>query len=357
VASNAEDAMLEPSNSCGDQSNQICHLFLGAEKAKEFSDIPYEDLIGNGGNLAPFLNQKTKNMLFRFEVDRAITPTKLHVFPELSSLSKLNQALESGASYHGKLFLLGATLCYVNSYNVPQVLTLSELDTQHLMSLVMSFEVTEPMVVIIEDPFLRPVGMPYLEKEDQFMASLLEVVERNIEGVDFGWCSTHSFTAYVPMMPDESFKLYMYQAFLGRHTLSQWFQAAKFEAFSEIGAYQYMEHLTDLVNARNRDEVKQAFVALFTLGGADERRMLTNPLFVAPVKMRLKFKASEVIPEMAFQNLQVLQAYIDENYSADTRVAQVELYKEEAKQSICDRLEYFSAAQEEPDEHSRLQFK
>ena len=33
----AKDAILEPSNSCGDQSNQICDLFLGNSESKKYS--------------------------------------------------------------------------------------------------------------------------------------------------------------------------------------------------------------------------------------------------------------------------------------------------------------------------------
>ncbi len=55
--------------------------------------------------------------------------------------------------------------------------------------------------------------------------------------------------------------------------------------------------------------------------------------------LRVKFKVTEVNPEIALQNLQEVQEFIDTNYPGENAKAQCELYKTKAQEAMTQQLE------------------
>lgn len=55
--------------------------------------------------------------------------------------------------------------------------------------------------------------------------------------------------------------------------------------------------------------------------------------------LRVKFKVAEVNPEIALQNLEEVQEFIDINYPGENEKAQCELYKTKAQEAMTKQLE------------------
>ena len=330
----AEDHMLQPSNSCGDQSNQICHLFLGKTGAQTFSDVPYELLMLDGANLQRKIDE-TKEQLIRFELDRAITPQAIIKHPKVRTIADLYAQIKSDntAQFQNRLVLLPGSFCFVDTANNVKPLQIINSDVIQLSDLYQTIACAEPTLFPIDDPFekSKPVDL-----EDEMSSLLARIGRRQIENVDFGWCSTHSFTAYIPKTTQNNAPLlYMYQAYMGRHTLQQWFKGNKFSELSRETPVSFIKRLATMCQINNdREQVKTQEASLFSLGGSDERRILNNPLARGALSVRLKYKVADVDVRLALMNLKELQAYIDKTYPNLPSIEQLASYYTQAKEAM-----------------------
>ncbi|HHJ0474398.1 TPA: lpg2148 family Dot/Icm T4SS effector, partial [Legionella pneumophila] len=69
--------MTEPTQSCGQASNDVCELLLGKIEAEKFHFTKYEALSADGDNLKNVLENtapSSTNLLIRFEIDREDPP-------------------------------------------------------------------------------------------------------------------------------------------------------------------------------------------------------------------------------------------------------------------------------------------
>ncbi len=181
--------------------------------------------------------------------------------------------------------------------------------------------------------------LPPSASEDIILAYLVKIASQQVDTIDFGWHSTHSFTAFIPQEEHpENRHPYLYQSFFGRYTLQQWFKRNKFLDFQEESITSFVQRLIGLPNAQTRSEVKQHEVDLFALDQLDEKRMLNNPLMLGEFAMRLKFKVIEVDVQSAFRCFKELKIFIDQCYSGDTPSLQLKRYQDEAKSSMMTKL-------------------
>lgn len=126
--------MTEPTQSCGQASNDVCELLLGKIEAEKFHFTKYETLSADGDNLKNVLENtapSSTNLLIRFEIDREDPPivlvkTKNENFnPETAVRNKI-YLLENKLYFLdkiGNLFNLGPGKKNVRSYS-------TQLETQ-----------------------------------------------------------------------------------------------------------------------------------------------------------------------------------------------------------------------------------
>lgn len=333
-----EDNIMQPPNSCGDQSNLICSLFLSPEQLEVFTQTDYEVLSPNGHNLLDSIDSD-HDSLFRFEVDHALNPVAVTRHKNISSLLELEALLFKGINFRNKLVLLDGQLAYINMQNQASTLAVSEEGQEELSLYFAKLDMEEIYIFGLDDPFLNQLtDEPSLEEIRIF--NLIKAVKTMIHGMDFGWRSSHSFTALIPKHHDlENQTLYPYQSYFGRHTLSQWVSSDKYTELSSNTVTQYVKKLTLLANSQSRAETKQNEVALFSLGGSDERRLLTNPLVIGPTAVRVKFKSIIIKPELSLSQINMLKNFFNTYYPGESPSDQVENYQQKAKMSMTGKLE------------------
>ena len=337
----AKDDMLEPSNSCGDQSNQVCQLFLGAAGAKVLSDMPYAVLSTNGSNLLEQIGTHDENFLIRFEVDRALTIGFISIDQSIKNLDELTKKVDSDKDFRDRLIHhRGVVLVDGDFYQIspnatskafkPHIIPSTEDKRQQLRDLCkgMGTDTDGADEIYIESP----------DNETQIkLVEEFTLLNKNAEDM---WASSHSFTTFIPPKPASTTRHpYQYQAYFGSHTLEEWLSSPKSDELSASTLDQYVSKLYNLSHAKGGDEVLRHEMGLFSLGGTDETRLLQSATACPPQAMRVKFKVASVDPAIVHENLSALQAFFNADYKGSTPKEQVLAYGAEANRAMTKCLE------------------
>lgn len=169
------------------------------------------------------------------------------------------------------------------------------------------------------------------------MFEMGEIVTAKMKNIDC-WTATHSFTIFVPEAESEETRtLYPYQAYWTSHTLQQWFSGDKDEKLSRLGIDGYIEKLALLGTTTDSKIRSSIYGELFSPPGKEHVFCTGMNEKFSP--LRVKFKVTEVNPEIALQNLQEVQEFIDTNYPGENTKAQCELYKTKAQEAMTKQLE------------------
>ncbi|AOW51393.1 TPA: hypothetical protein JBB06_12680 [Legionella pneumophila subsp. pneumophila] len=312
--------MTQPTNSCGKASNEVCDLLLGTEGASEFEKSSYQVLSGDGSNLKGSL--PNKNLLVRVEMDRFNDPQK---YQKMKREEFNPETVEKN-----KIYLLEDQLVYLDIFG--KVIDLGQTsDTCYRLF----NAITDPFHqnYILYDEYIDP------EESDEEAAifEMGEIVKEKIKNMDC-WTSTHSFTLFVPESGSEDTRtLYPYQAYWTSHTLQQWFSGDKDEKLSRLGIDGYIEKLALLSTTTDSKVRSSIYGELFSPPGKEHVFCIGINEKFSP--LRVKFKVTEVNPEIALQNLEEVQEFIDINYPGENAKAQCELYKAKAQEAMTKQLE------------------
>ncbi|HAT9010237.1 TPA: hypothetical protein JBB20_10895, partial [Legionella pneumophila subsp. pneumophila] len=186
---------------------------------------------------------------------------------------------------------------------------------------------------ILYDEYIDPEE----SAEEAAMFEMGEIVTAKMKNIDC-WTATHSFTIFVPEAESEETRtLYPYQAYWTSHTLQQWFSGDKDEKLSRLGIDGYIEKLALLGTTTDSKIRSSIYGELFSPPGKE--RVFCTGMNEKFSPLRVKFKVTEVNPEIALQNLQEVQEFIDTNYPGENAKAQCELYKTKAQEAMTQQLE------------------
>ncbi|MFO8773319.1 Dot/Icm T4SS effector MavC [Legionella pneumophila serogroup 1] len=312
--------MTQPTNSCGKASNEVCDLLLGTEGASEFEKSSYQVLSGDGSNLKGSL--PNKNLLVRVEMDRFNAPQKYQKIKR--------EEFNPETAEKNKIYLLEDQLVYLDIFG--KVIDLGQTsDTCHRLF----NAITPPFYqnYILYDEYIEPEE----SAEEAAMFEMGEIVTAKMKNIDC-WTATHSFTIFVPEAESEETRtLYPYQAYWTSHTLQQWFSGDKDEKLSRLGIDGYIEKLALLGTTTDSKIRSSIYGELFSPPGKEHVFCTGMNEKFSP--LRVKFKVTEVNPEIALQNLQEVQEFIDTNYPGENTKAQCELYKTKAQEAMTKQLE------------------
>ncbi|HAT8180243.1 TPA: hypothetical protein JA361_12475 [Legionella pneumophila] len=312
--------MTQPTNSCGKASNEVCDLLLGKDGASEFEKSSYQILSEDGSNLKSSL--PNKNLLVRVEMDRFNAPQKYQKIKR--------EEFNPETAEKNKIYLLEDQLLYLDIFG--KVIDLGQTsDTcQKLFDAII-----DPFYqnYILYDSFLDPGE----NDEEAAIFKMGEIVTAKIKNMDC-WTATHSFTLFVPEAESEETRtLYPYQAYWTSHTLQQWFSGDKDEKLSRLGIDGYIEKLTLLSTTTDSKIRSSIYGELFSPPGKE--LVFCTGMNEKFSPLRVKFKVTEVNPEIALQNLEEVQEFIDTNYPGEDTKAQCELYKTKAQEAMTQQLE------------------
>ncbi|HAT6976829.1 TPA: hypothetical protein JAN54_00875 [Legionella pneumophila] len=312
--------MTQPTNSCGKASNEVCDLLLGKDGASEFEKINYQILSEDGTNLKSSL--PNKNLLVRVEMDRFNAPQKYQKIKR--------EEFNPETAEKNKIYLLEDQLLYLDIFG--KVIDLGQTsDTcERLFN-----AITNPFYqnYILYDSFLEPEE----SQEEAAIFEMGEIVTTKMKNIDC-WTATHSFTLFVPESDSEDTRtLYPYQAYWTSHTLQQWFSGNKDEKLSRLGLDGYIEKLALLSTTTDSKVRSSIYGELFSPPGKEHVFCTGMNEKFSP--LRVKFKVAEVNPEIALQNLEEVQEFIDINYPGENEKAQCELYKTKAQEAMTKQLE------------------
>ncbi|CZG84934.1 TPA: hypothetical protein JBD88_12985 [Legionella pneumophila subsp. pneumophila] len=312
--------MTQPTNSCGQASNEICALLLGTEGASEFEKTSYEILSEDGSNLKSSL--PNKNLLVRVEMDRFNAP---HKYQKIK-----REEFNPETAEKNKIYLLEDQLLYLDIFG--KVIDLGQTsDTcQKLFDAITSSGFQH---YILNDEFIEPED----GEEEAAVCEIGEIVSSKMKNMDC-WTATHSFTLFVPEAESEDTRtLYPYQAYWTRHTMQQWFSGDKDEKLSRLGIDGYIEKLALLSTTTDSKVRSNIYGELFSPPGKEHVFCTGMNEKFSP--LRVKFKVTEVEPKIALQNLEEVQEFIDINYPGENAKAQCELYKTKAQDAMTKQLE------------------
>lgn len=341
---NESKAMLEPSNSCGNISNQICDLFLGPAKATDFAKGPYIPLSNRGENLLAALNE-SNDYLVRFEMDRKINKSLIIFREDIASIEdfqqRLDKAIPNTMPNSEEVVIIKDSLCYVHYDKETQKrrvidLTPSAEDKALLQRLI------EPCVqVSAKQKGISPETMRSqmesigifedFDPNDDEMIVLEDFVKQQLSHCEDSWVSTHSFTAFIPKPKAGEVAIpHQYQAYARQHNLQNWVNNGHGEKLSQLGVEGYVNKLSTLATADSPSELWKIEQSLFDLklGGA----------LATTQRARIKYQVTPVQPQLLYENLSQLQAWINEKYPGDTPELQVAAYEREAKKSLLECL-------------------
>ncbi|HAU0922987.1 TPA: Dot/Icm T4SS effector MavC [Legionella pneumophila] len=312
--------MTQPTNSCGKASNEVCDLLLGTEGASEFEKSNYQVLSGDGINLKGSL--PNKNLLVRVEMDRFNAPQKYQKIKR--------EEFNPETAEKNKIYLLEDQLVYLDIFG--KVIDLGQTsDTCHRLF----NAITTPFYqnYILYDEYIDPKE----SAEEAAMFEMGEIVTAKMKNIDC-WTATHSFTIFIPEAESEETRtLYPYQAYWTSHTLQQWFSGDKDEKLSRLGIDGYIEKLALLGTTTDSKIRSSIYGELFSPPGKEH--VFCTGINEKFSPLRVKFKVTEVNPEIALQNLQEVQEFIDTNYPGENPKAQCELYKTKAQEAMTKQLE------------------
>ena len=310
----------QPSNSCGQASNDVCMLLLGIEGSDEFEKSSYECLSSDGSNLKSVL--PNEDLLIRVEVDRYNPP---------KTYSKIKRAEFNPAKAEAhKVYLLEDQLLYLNESR--QIIDLGQTP-ENCKRLFDAIQTPYLQDYVLNDDFMDPPSGP----EEEAVCEMDRALQDSIENINC-WCSTHSFTIFAPQTEEESPRgLYPYQAYWTKHTLQQWFSGDKDEKLSQLGIDAYIEKLALLGETTNSKVRSDTYAELFSTPGSESTFCATIREKTSP--LRVKYKVTEVRPEHALENLESVMDFIDQNYPGENAKRQWELYDKTARSAMKQNLE------------------
>ncbi|HIG0328507.1 TPA: hypothetical protein ACX87D_002408 [Legionella pneumophila] len=312
--------MTQPTNSCGKASNEVCDLLLGTEGASKFEKSSYEILSEDGANLKSSL--PNKNLLVRVEMDRFNSPQKYQKIKR--------EEFNPETAEKNKIYLLEDQLLYLDIFGKVIDLEQTSDTCERLFN-----AITNPFYqnYILYDEYIDPKE----SHEEAAMFEMGEIVTAKMKNMDC-WTATHSFTIFVPEAESEDKRtLYPYQAYWTSHTLQQWFSGDKDEKLSHLGIDGYIEKLALLGTTTDSKIRSSIYGELFSPPGKEHVFCTGMNEKFSP--LRVKFKVTEVEPEIALQNLQEVQEFIDTNYPGEDAKVQCELYKAKAQEAMTKQLE------------------
>lgn len=313
-----DSELTQPTNSCGEASNEVCVLLLGIGAAKEFENAKYQLLSNDGTNLKNSL--PNQNLLVRVEMDRYNAPIMY---------KKVKRAeFNPNTPEKNKVYLLEDQLLFLDEFGKILDLGQDPAICKQLFDAITSYTHYS-----LNDPFMKPGFDP----EEDAICMIGDIFKEKTKNVDF-WTGSHSFTIYAPMAEENTPRtLHPYQAYWTKHTLQTWFEGNKDEKLSQLGFDKYIEQLTLMGTTDNWKVRSNTYAELFSPPGKEKSFCVginekRNPL-------RVKFKVTEVNPEIALENLESIQHYIDENYPGNSAEIQCDIYKTKAQNAMTKHLE------------------
>lgn len=323
----AEDSMLEPSNSCGDISNLICDLFLGTKKAQEFAQSKYILFADGGENLYKSI-QGDANILLRFEIDKRIDPDEIVFRLDISSISDFQKSLNCGEIVPSlkQLIVIDNALCRITQDSETKRYIIEDItplvaEKQILATYVQQLNSTKNLTL-----FELQADEIYDTTAEAELASFARQRLHYFEPV---WKATHSFTTFIPASEDGSSRMpHQYQAYFGKYTLQEWFRKDAPTRIANLGIKGYITLLDRLSNTEGSEQLKQIQCELFAL-----------PLYIIPIlrKVRVKYMATTVQPEQVYQNICALKLFI-EQCPGETPEQKLSLYKQKARIDLSEQL-------------------
>ncbi|HAU1654191.1 TPA: hypothetical protein JBJ28_11585 [Legionella pneumophila] len=315
--------MTEPTQSCGQASNDVCDLLLGKIEAEKFHFTKYTELSENGDNLKNTLENMepfNTNLLIRFEIDREDPPIVL--------VKTKSENFNPETAVRNKIYLLENKLYFLDRIGNLFDLELSKNKCNMLFKAIgdsPEYSLCDPF--ILEEP----------EKPEDFAISeIVDIFNEQKARFDF-WIGSHSFTIYIPQTLDKSsYQFYPYQAYFGSHTLQDWFVSDKDEYLSQIGIDKYIEKLAVLGKTTNTKERSDIYAEFFSKRGRE--MFFCAHLNEKRQPLRVKFKITEINPELALKNLQETQEFID-THPGENPSDKVENYRNRAKAAMTEHLE------------------
>ncbi|MFO3184675.1 lpg2148 family Dot/Icm T4SS effector [Legionella pneumophila serogroup 1] len=315
--------MTEHTQSCGQASNDVCELLLGKIEAEKFHFTKYEALSADGDNLKNVLENtapSSTNLLIRFEIDREDPPIVL--------VKTKNENFNPETAVRNKIYLLENKLYFLDKIgNLFNLGPGKKKCTQLFNAIGDSAEYSLCDPFVLEEP----------EKPEDFAISeIVDIFNEQKERFDF-WIGSHSFTIYIPQTLGESPRqFYPYQAYFGSHTLQDWFVSDKDEYLSRIGIDKYIEKLAVLGKTTNTKERSDIYAEFFSKRGREA--FFCAHLNEKRQPLRVKFKITEINPELALKNLQETQEFID-THPGENPSDKVENYRNRAKLAMTEHLE------------------
>ena len=194
--------MTEPTNSCGQASNEVCDLLLGIESASEFEKANYHILSDDGINLKDSLSDK--NSLIRVEIDRYNAPNTYKVI----SRNKFNPE----NAERNKVYLLEDQLLYLTEAGKVMDLDQSPELCKELFDTLITSSLYSHYP--LDDGYMEASDGP----EEEAICKINELFVTKSENLDC-WRATHSFTILVPQAEEGASRtLYPYQAYWTKHS-------------------------------------------------------------------------------------------------------------------------------------------
>lgn len=315
--------MTEPTQSCGQASNDVCDLLLGKIEAENFHFTKYTELSEDGDNLKNTLENidpSNTNLLIRFEIDREDPPIVL--------VKTKSENFNPETAVRNKIYLLENKLYFLDKMGNLLDLGPGKNKCTKLFNAIgdsPEYSLCDPF--ILEEP----------EKPEDFAISeIVNIFNEQKEKFDF-WLGSHSFIIYVPQALDKSPRqFYPYQAYFGSHTLQDWFVSDKDEFLSQIGINKYIEKLATLGKTTDTKERSDIYAEFFSKRGREA--FFCAHLNEKRQPLRVKFKITEINPELALKNLQETQEFID-THPGEMPSDKVENYRNRAKLAMTEHLE------------------
>lgn len=311
--------MTKPTNSCGQVSNEVCTLLLGIKGAEQFEKVEYEHLSANGDNLKKTLINE--DLLVRIEVDRYNPPQKC--------CKMKKEEFNSITAEKNKIYLFETELFYLTENG--KIIDLGQTPNQCKEFYEAITNQYSPDYSLY-DPYLDENG----DKEDVAIYSIREIFTK--QKVEDCWKSTHSFTLFVPQASqDTPQSLYPYQAYWTKHTLQEWFEGDKDQHLSNEGIEAYIAKLA-LLGETNDIKIRSNIYGVLFSPPGKEKTFCTH-MNEKTQPLRVKYKITTVDPQLALENLEEIQQFIDKNYPGDNVEKQCDNYKEKAQKAMAKALE------------------
>ncbi len=356
--------MLEPPDSCGYQSNQICELFLGMGGAEAFSKMQYVTCPQTESATQILLTDLTINrkknidILVRFELDRE-NPFYIAMYPDIKTIDELKNGIASKSIriIPRALIILQGSLCFLRDGRAIEIAT-SPQEQNLLKSLFNAIQQgsskNEKILYCFREELRdKELGIPSflnaasVNSHDEEIHVIENIILKllNDPTIDYIWIGSHSFTLFIPQYLPDNCHLYHYQALANKHSLQQWLMGndTKFSRLSKYTLEQYAEQCGNLLSKDEHTRMKSA-CELFKRAGHEEKTALLtlsrlpsqkSTVAQAP-QFHLKYKITYVNPLEAKRRLERLQKFFQE--FGDTPEAQVANYKARAIEALKQEL-------------------